>query len=204
MFERFGKDARRAVLEALRLADQQGTQVGASHLLLAVVGDRTGAGARLLAQYGVRARHVRVALAAGTRRAGLSDADVAALRALGIDADEVLRRLTRSLDGPGLAAPLARPRRWHGLGGPFDASAAGILALSVREADVAGHDRVGTEHLLLALLQHIEAAAPWVPAPLSTLLAEQAVGYDGIRRRVHRHRVHRQRVYRAGGQRRAG
>jgi hypothetical protein len=193
MFERFGKDAKGAVLDALRRADGHGTQVGAADLLLAIVGDPTCSGARLLAQHHVSAAQVQTALAAGTRRAGLTDADVIALRSLGIDADEVFRRLDSSFGSP-MPYPetVTRPRRWHGLGGPFDAAANGVLQLAVREATVAGHPRVGTEHLLLALLQHIEAAAPWVPAPVSTLLAEHAVGYEGVRRRVHT------------GQRRAG
>jgi hypothetical protein len=191
MFERLGKDARAAVLDALQRADVQGTQVGAPHLLLAVVSDATCTGARLLAQHGVTAACVRASLAAGTSRAGLSDADLDALRTLGIDADEVFRRL-EAVTAVHLADPVPQPRRWLGLGGPFDAAVNGVLQLSVREANVAGHPRVGTEHLLLALLQHIEAAAPWVPAPLSTLFAERAVGYEAIRQRIH------------AGQRRAG
>ncbi len=67
-----------------------------------------------------------------------------ALRAQGVAADDVRRAATAPL-------PPARPEVPELI--PFDASAKKALELTFREALRLGHDFVGTEHILLALLE---------------------------------------------------
>jgi ATP-dependent Clp protease ATP-binding subunit ClpA len=77
---------------------------------------------------------------------GLDQDDADALKAIGIDLDEVVRRIDANLGG--LAGP--KPRR----GSPrFTRSSKKVLALALREAISLGHNYIGTEHLLLALVR---------------------------------------------------
>ena len=74
---------------------------------------------------------------------GLDADDAAALRAIGIDLDEVVRRIDRNL-----AAPLPSKR--------FPSFARGskkALELALREALALRHNYIGTEHLLLGLVR---------------------------------------------------
>jgi len=180
MFERFSGAARRVVLDGLTIATELGVdKVGPPHLLLAVAAGE-GTGARVLAGYGVTPAALRAAAAGGTRRAGLTEDEVAALRSVGIDADEVFRRIEEAFGPDALAdAEPARPRRRVGrLGGPFDRSAKKVLELSLREAIALRHRAIGTEHLLLALLR------AGVPDPLGGELAARGVTYDDAKRRA--------------------
>ena len=181
MFERFTKDAREAVLTSTRLAADHGAdKVGPEHLLLALAVDDRGPGNRILAAHGVTASGLAAAVAAPKRRAGLTDEELSALRAVGIDAGEVFRRIEEAFGSEALDEPTPpEPRRRRGrLGGPFGPQAKKVLELSLREAITLRHRHIGSEHLLLALLRQ------GLPGSLSTLLGEHRVTYDNVRQRV--------------------
>jgi hypothetical protein len=185
MFERFTKEARRVVLASVGEAADAGTDVTPVHLLLALVagpgaGSGEWVGARVLAGFGVTEERLRAALRGADQRAGLSEEEIAALRALGIDAEEVFRRLSEAFGPDALAepAPPARRRRLGRLGTPFVAEAKKALELSLREAIALRHRQIGSEHLLLALLR------TGVPGPAGAVLADQGVTYDEAKRRV--------------------
>ncbi|HEU5109675.1 MAG TPA: Clp protease N-terminal domain-containing protein [Micromonosporaceae bacterium] len=181
MFERFTKPARRVVLDGLEVAAELGAdKVRPPHLLLALVSGE-GAGGRVLAGYGVTAAVLRGAEGQSSRRAGLTDEEVAALRSVGIDAEEVFRRVEEAFGPDALAdaEPAPRPRRRLGrLGGPFDPAAKKVLELSLREAIALRHRHLGTEHILLALLR------AGVPGPMGQALAAREVTYEDAKRRV--------------------
>jgi ATP-dependent Clp protease ATP-binding subunit ClpA len=147
MFERFTQGARRAVVvaqdEAAGLAHHW---IGTEHLLLGLLADDREA-ARLrpfgLTADGVRAEVVR---AIGRGEPGL---DPEALATLGIDLDEVRRRV-ESTFGPGALSGRGGRR-----GGqpPFTRRAKKALELALREAVHAGDREIRAEHLLLGLLR---------------------------------------------------
>jgi hypothetical protein len=134
----------------------------------------------VLAGFGVTEEGLRSALRGADRRAGLSEDEITALRALGIDAEEVFRRMAEAFGPEALAepAPPERRRRRGWLGGPFTPEAKKALELSLREAIALRHRYIGSEHVLLALLR------AGVPGPVGAALAERGVTYDEARRRV--------------------
>ena len=73
--------------------------------------------------------------------------------ALGIDLDEVRRRVEEAF-GPGALDRVRRPRgrRWGGHI-PFAKESKKTLELALREAIALGHNYIGTEHMLLAMLR---------------------------------------------------
>ena len=154
MFERFTEDARQVVVEAQAEARAlRHGWIGTEHLLLAAL--RPGVPLRdVLGQLGVTHENVRQDL--GSRSAG---APGAALRDLGIDVDEVRRRV-EAVFGPGaLDAPPARRRRWfrrrERRGGhiSFTTEAKRALERSLREAlDLRSRD-IRAEHILLGILR---------------------------------------------------
>lgn len=102
-----------------------------------------------------------------------------ALRAQGVAADDVRAAVTALL-------PPARPEVPDLI--PFDASAKKALELTFREALRLGHDFVGTEHVLLALLELENGQGPLsglgldkaaVEATVSEALAVVRVDVDG-------------------------
>lgn len=150
MFERFTAAAREAVVgaqvQAVRLHH---SEIGAEHLLLAVLAQPETPGARVLAALGVDTAAVTAQVPAR------GDLDEAALRALGIELAEVRRRVEATF-GPGSLD--AKPRAgWFGLRGrlrhiPFTRAAKKALENALREAIALGHRYIGTEHLVLGLL----------------------------------------------------
>jgi ATP-dependent Clp protease ATP-binding subunit ClpA len=179
MFERFTKEARAVVLAAARLAADSGEpKARPEHLLLAVAG-ADGTGQRILAGYHL----TEGALTAAIRPrgpVGLTEDEISALREVGIDTDELFRRLEETF-GPGaLDEPTAAkaPRRRGRLGGPFDQRSKKVLELSLREAIALGHKEISTAHLVLAVLR------AGVCEPLLAVLTEHGVSYDDVRKRV--------------------
>jgi ATP-dependent Clp protease ATP-binding subunit ClpA len=148
MFERFTKAARTVVVLAQEDARQRGQEcISTENVLLAVLAIPGTRGATLLAQAGVTARGIEDALRAddpGDGNAG----DAAALATLGIDLDEVRRRIEETF-GPGA---LDRRRRFRTGHIPFDAHVKKVLGLALREAVRIGDRHIGTEHVLLGLL----------------------------------------------------
>jgi len=179
MFERFTKDARRVIMASVNTAADEGAaKAGPQHLLYAVAAAENGVGARLLAGYGVTATKLQAAGASNTRRGGLTDDEVAAMRSVGVDADEVFRRIEEAFGSWAFEEPVAEPRRRGLVGGPFDPQAKKVIELSLREAIALGHKRIGSEHILLALLRN------GVAGPMSTVLTEHAVTYEDAKLRA--------------------
>lgn len=180
MFERFTAVARRSVAGAVREAEAEGApQVRPEHLLLAIASS-DGEGAQLLRAAGwsgdvdeLRARFART-----QRRGGLTAQDVEALRAVGVDADALLRRLgvdaTAETGTDEVAALRPFPgdggrhdehhdalddereddarRVWRGRHRPFSREAKKALEDTLKAAIARGDRRLGEQHLLIGLV----------------------------------------------------
>lgn len=151
MFERFTTAARETVVSAQARARDLGQRtVGPEHLLLGVL-TTAGTGQRVLLGAGADAAAVTAHVA---RRAA---PDAEALAALGVDLEEVRRRAEATF-GPGALDAAPPPRRGFlsrrlGLDHvPFEPAARQVLTDSLTAALSLHHRRIGTEHLLLALL----------------------------------------------------
>jgi ATP-dependent Clp protease ATP-binding subunit ClpA len=164
MFERFTDKARAVVITAKTTARDRGDdQIRLVHMLYGLV-TSDGVAARALAALGVDAAAVERELArtgAGGGApsggaGGADDGDAEALAAIGIDLDEIKRRIEESF-GPGALerVPLTPkgPLNWTGGRLAIDEQAKLALALSVREARALHHNYIGTEHVLLGVLR---------------------------------------------------
>ncbi|MFD7901096.1 Clp protease N-terminal domain-containing protein [Kitasatospora sp. NPDC057904] len=113
-FARFTDRARHVVVVSQEEARNAGNaEITAEHLLLGLIAEPEGIGAKALAAQGVDAEAVRAAAGA-------------------------------ALPAPAAELPALIP---------FDAQAKKVLELTFREALKLGHNYVGTEHILLALLE---------------------------------------------------
>ena len=92
-----------------------------------------------------------------------------ALTSMGINLDEVRQAVQDSI-GRGAQPP---PESEHS---PFSPQAKKVLELSLREANQLGHNYIGTEHILLALIREGGGAAQ--------LLAGAGVNHDRARQQV--------------------
>jgi ATP-dependent Clp protease ATP-binding subunit ClpA len=168
MFERFTPAARQVVVRAQDEARAFGHPwLGTEHLLLGVLAEPQAPGVSVLSDLGVTVDTGRAALRqlVGLGRGGLGESDADALRTLGIDLDEVRRRVEASF-GPGALdhPPHARERRRRprrrgrcepaaATGHlPFMPRAKRALERAQREAIDLGDRDIGVEHLLLGLL----------------------------------------------------
>ncbi|KOV75444.1 Clp protease [Nocardia sp. NRRL S-836] len=165
--ERFTKQAREAVKKAVADAERvHAGEVGVEHLLLALLD------APVLHGFDLPRDELEAAFRDYRRKGGLTKADAEALRGLGIDVDQVIDSVEQSL-GTGALRPGPR-RRWFGL--PLEPAFKKALENSLREARDLGHDFLGDEHLVLALLQGRGIVAE--------VLAERGVDYAEIRKRA--------------------
>ena len=148
-----------AKAKALECGDDQIRPV---HLLYGLAA-ADGVAARVLTALGVDAAAVERALgrtgtASGAASGGADGGDAEALAAIGIDLDEIKRKIEESF-GPGALErmPLTRkgPLNWTGRL-PLSDQAKLSLALSLQEARALHHSYLGTEHLLLGLLRVAE------------------------------------------------
>ncbi len=179
MFERFTKDARAVVLDAVGHAERShAATVDEEHLLLALLDREASRAAFALASLGAAGRRdsMERALAEARRRGGLSRAETEALSDLGIDMAEVVSRV-EATHGAGALEPA---RGKGGRGGwfsghrPFTRGAKDLLTQALRVA-VAHHDRhIGDEHLLLALTAR--------PGIVAEVLADHGVTYEAVER----------------------
>jgi len=174
MFERFSDEGRAAVVaaEAEAAALHHG-YIGTEHLLLGVLS--TGAGARLMAEFGIEANPVREDVVRIVGR-GTDDIDPEALATLGIDFDAVRERVERTF-GPG-----ALSRRGCGRGLlarhiPFTARAKKALELTLREGIALGASELRAEHLVLGLLREGEGIA-------ARILQARGLAFDEVRARI--------------------
>lgn len=171
MFERFTKPARNAVVQAQQEArDLRHDWVGTEHVLIALVRESDSAGVATLIRLGVEPDACREAVTAvvGRPDANFADDDAEALRAFGIELDEVRRRAERAfgkgaLDTPTTGGDPERSGRFRRrrLGPddrapghiPFAHRAKKALELALREAIARKDKHIGTEHIVLALLR---------------------------------------------------
>jgi ATP-dependent Clp protease ATP-binding subunit ClpA len=156
MFERFTASARGTVIRAQEEAADAGDHhVGTEHVVLALAQDDGVAGA-VLRDAGVTAESLRRWLRRGSGdddSGGRLDAD--ALQSIGIDLDDV-RRSVEETFGAGALDDVPRGtggRRWSRSGHiPFTARAKKSLECGLRQAITLGDTRIGSEHLLLGVL----------------------------------------------------
>jgi ATP-dependent Clp protease ATP-binding subunit ClpA len=168
MFNQFARAARLAVLEA----GNRAPEVTDEHLLLALLSQKDTMSASLLRTAGVTPDKVDAAFRAAERKAGLSDAESAMLlRELGIDLDEVVAQVERSLGEHALSA--AQPRRSRP---PFATVTKDILRGAIDQARSLRHKELRDEHLLLALTAHDGVAGQ--------LLAAHGLSYLDVRARM--------------------
>ncbi|MFI0794081.1 Clp protease N-terminal domain-containing protein [Micromonospora rubida] len=183
MFERFTDRAREAVRAARDEARAAGRrQIDTEHLLLGVLADADSLAVRVLREAGVRADDLRAGVARHTADggAGLAEADVAALREIGIDLSAVLARIEESFGPDALRAAAPGPRRRWGRRqrpGGVSPRAKKVLELALREALGLRHRHIGTEHILLGLLREGGGTAALV-------LTEAGLDLADLRRRV--------------------
>jgi ATP-dependent Clp protease ATP-binding subunit ClpA len=163
MFERFTTAAREVVVSAQHEREEFGHPVlGTEHVLLGLLNEGAGMAYTVLHRAGLTRIQVREAVRNVVGHTALGDDDAEALKAIGIDLDEVRARV-ESTFGPGaLQAPL-EPRRGlfgrRGRPGRVSQRARKVLELSLREA-IRLHDKsIGPEHLLLGLLREGEGLA---------------------------------------------
>jgi ATP-dependent Clp protease ATP-binding subunit ClpA len=144
MFERFTDSARQAVAAAeVESRNLESGYIGTQHLLIAIAAETQGLGGRVLRELGATAEDLRQD---AKRHADPSLIDPDALATLGIDYDEVKRRVEATF-GPGA---LARGRSTCG-GIPFSRRAKKSLELALRCTLSLNDNFIGSEHLLLGL-----------------------------------------------------
>jgi ATP-dependent Clp protease ATP-binding subunit ClpA len=143
MFERFTRPARTVVESAASYAQQAAAvETRPEHLLQGILGQEDCLAVRVLADAGAPADRLRARLAGLQQQYvdGLDDDDAEALRVIGIDLGEVVRRIERlGARPPGRTQPR------------FSRGAKKVLELSLREALAMRHNYIGTEHILLGL-----------------------------------------------------
>lgn len=144
--ERFTKEARQAVKDAIRNAERdEAGEMTPQHLLMALL-DNTP----VLAGFSLPREDLEAAFRDARRKGGLSKTDVEALRSLGIDVDQIVDNVERSL-GEGALVKKAPRKRWFGIS--IDDSVRKTLERSLVEARDLGHNYLGNEHIVLALLK---------------------------------------------------
>ena len=112
MFERFTRSARQVVVGAQEEARGLGHDwIGTEHLLLAAVRQSEQPGAATLVRLGVTAENCRAAVASvvSTQGDALGPEDAEALKAFGIDLDEIRRRAEGAFGDGALDPPVSDP-----------------------------------------------------------------------------------------------
>ena len=188
MFERFTDKARKAVSLALAKAKERGDdQIRPVHMLYGLTAT-DGVAARVLTALGVDAAAVERELGRASGALGArdeaADGDAQALAAIGIDLDEIKRRIEESF-GPGALerVPLTPngPLNWTGRL-PLNDQAKLSLALALKEARALHHHYIGTEHMLLGLLRVAERhpRGEFAAATLPDLGLDPATVHDRV------------------------
>jgi ATP-dependent Clp protease ATP-binding subunit ClpA len=146
VFERFTRNAQQVVAAARADATAAAApELRPVHLLTALAQRDDVLAMKVLAGLGAPGDEVRRVVAGlGQRYAVAMDADDAeALKLLGIDLDDVIRRIDRDLGG----APSRGGARTR-----FSAEGKKVLEMAVRSAQGLGDGFFGTEHLLVGLI----------------------------------------------------
>jgi ATP-dependent Clp protease ATP-binding subunit ClpA len=167
MFERFTQPVREAVLAAQAEARALGHEaIGTEHLLLGVASGGSRA-ARVLAEAGATSEALQRVL----REEAGPPMDAGALATLGIDLEEVRRRVEASFGEGALERGRSRPKDSFV---PFTKRAKKALELALREAVAAGDREIGAEHVVLGLLRD--------PGTLAARMLERTCGDPGALR----------------------
>jgi ATP-dependent Clp protease ATP-binding subunit ClpA len=165
MFERFTADARQAVVAAQHEARSlRHDRIGTEHLLLGVLAHSSPATVALAA-LGLTHDSVRPQVAEQT--AGLGSHDEAALADLGIDVEEVRRRVEAQFGVGALDVPAPRRLRrrpWRRRGSRrghirFTPAAKKSLELALREALALRSREITAAHVVLGLLRDRDSVA---------------------------------------------
>jgi ATP-dependent Clp protease ATP-binding subunit ClpA len=186
VFEHFTERARGAVVLAQEEArDLHHHHIDTEHLLLGLLRDRTSVGFEALDRLGIHLDDVRSEVVRVGRQGSpvtLGEEDAEALRVIGIDLDEVRRRIEATF-GAGALESISSARRRRGrrracgpsVGRiPFTPRAKKVLELALREAKALRHDYIGTEHILLGLVRERDGLA-------AGMLAERDVSDERVR-----------------------
>lgn len=154
MFERFTDDLRAIVVRARELAIELGApDVTAGHLLYCCAEGQEATAGKPLHDYGITAASIRHLL---PRVEGLpaGEADLEALRAIGIDYEEVRATVEETFGSGALdTAPDRRARTARSRRTGFTPEARQSLVLTLQVARELHHDRLSPGHLLLGLLR---------------------------------------------------
>lgn len=151
MFERFAPEAQRVIERAQEESRALGHDwLGTEHLLLGLVEDR-GVGGQVLRFLGIERQAVLgqyIGIVGSCDRPATRPPDPSALGAIGVDLDEVRRRVDAAF-GPGALERTDAWRRHACL--RFTDRSKKVLELATKEARSLAHASTGTEHLLLGL-----------------------------------------------------
>lgn len=171
MFERFTRQAREVVKGAVVLAAKLGqAQAGPEHLA-ACLPPAGGRAADLLAAHHVDGAELVAAARGGTVGGVLTADEVDALRSVGVDADEVLRRIEEEFGPQPVPARPARRR----LRAPMRRESVRVVQETLHQAKGLRHRELGTGHILLALLAQTE------PDPATRLIQARGLTYATAR-----------------------
>jgi ATP-dependent Clp protease ATP-binding subunit ClpA len=133
--------------------------VGTEHLLLGLLNEGAGGAYAVLRRAGLNRIQVREDVRTYLRQGPLGDADADALKAIGIDLNEVRAKVEETF-GPGaLRVPTSPRRGFFQKPGRFSLRAKKVLELSLREAIRLHHNFIGPEHILLGLIREGEGLA---------------------------------------------
>lgn len=165
MFERFGKNARMAVVLAQEEAKDSGAnRIGTEHLLLAILDNAEPALATVLGARDITADGVRSTVAQRGTTAPLGADDAEALRSIGIDLDAVQASVAENFGSQAWDQAEPEPKRgvfdrlfgtgWGHI--PFSGAAKKSLELALREAVHRKDREIGTAHLLLGIVRAAE------------------------------------------------
>lgn len=142
-YERFTDRARRVLVTSQQLAAERGHFIDAEHVLEALTGTE-GIASRVLQGAGVNAENLAGVIATmhpPVERVAASDA----LKSLGIDPTEIREQVAQTHGAA--AARMAGDEQ-----PPFSVEGKRLLENTIREMAGLGHEHIGTEHLLLAVL----------------------------------------------------
>jgi ATP-dependent Clp protease ATP-binding subunit ClpA len=154
MFDRFTDQAREVVVVAQEEAIAAGHPwLGTEHLLVAMLRGEEDVPAEALGSLGVTSENIRADLmdAVGTPdRPTAGPLDRRALETIGIDVEEIRRRLEDSF-GPGALEGTKAWKEMRCL--RLDPTTKKVLQVALREAIRLGEKRVRPEHILLAIVR---------------------------------------------------
>jgi ATP-dependent Clp protease ATP-binding subunit ClpA len=154
LFERFTDRARQVLAEAQAEAVETGVGfIGTEHLLIGMLREGTGVAGVALAAQGITLEPVRGKVAAELLQyvpPAVVDR-AAALASIGIDVDEVRRAVEAAFGEGALPDPATQP--------PFTARARQCLELALAASLRWRHRYIGTEHLLVGVLDEGDGLA---------------------------------------------